>query len=135
MTEIRTLFGGSLSAIGGWLAGQAVELAGWYEGPSALADLSVRGLTGHLLRAMTVVENYLDRPFDPGEPGTSVEVVSAAAYYAGVLPADGRLDSDFNRAIRQRGLEAAPDTPGDVARVWSETAARLTERLAAEPAD
>ena len=135
MTEIRSLFATTITALGRWLDEQQGELVGWFEGPSALADFSVRGLAGHLLRAMTVVETYLDQSLDPGEDGGTVEVLSGAAYYAGILPADGRLDSEFNRAIRQRGLEAAPDNATDFPAVWADTAGRLIARLEGEPDD
>jgi hypothetical protein len=62
-------------------------------------------------------------------------VVSAAEYYAAVIPDDRDLDSDFNRAIRQRGLEAAPDSSDDFILAFGETAAGLVTRLEQEPAD
>ena len=133
MTGIRVLFGTTLSEIHGWLLEQGAELARRFDGPSALAEFSVRGLAGHLRRAMTVVDTYLDQPAPAGGAGTGVEVLSAAAYYASVLPADGDLDSDFNRAIRQRGIESAPGSPDDFVVDWAHTAAGLIARLEQEP--
>src|SRR5207248_504116 len=60
MTEIRALFSQAVDAAAPLLAEPA--LTGRFEQPSALAEFSVRGLAGHLLRAMTSAETYLDRP-------------------------------------------------------------------------
>jgi uncharacterized protein (TIGR03083 family) len=133
MTDMRALFGTTLVEIQGWLSDQRAELAKRFDSPSALAEFSLRGLAGHLRRAMTVVETYLDQP--ASDRGTGVEVLSGAAYYAGVLPTDQDLDSDFNRAIRQRGIEAAPANPDDYVIEWAATAAGLIIRLEQEPAD
>jgi len=135
VTEIRLLYGSTLIEIHGWLLRQGAQLAQRFEGPSALAEFSVRGLIGHLRRAMTMVDGYLDRPPPASGPGATVENVSAAAYFASVLPADDDLDSDFHRGIRQRAMEAAPDRPEDFSREWAETASSLITRLEDEPAD
>ena len=118
---------------------EAPELASRWEGESALARFSVGGLAGHLLRATTSVEAYLDRP----EPGIEQEVLSAAAYYAAAVYSDigdapyigPDLDSDLHVAVRARGEEAAAGGPGTLAREWSQAAERLRARLAAEPPD
>jgi len=100
MTEIRALFSQAVDAAAPLLAEPA--LAGRFEQPSALAEFSVRGLAGHLLRAMTSPETYLD------------------------------LADPFHQAIRQRGLEAAPADPGDFPGLWAATATRLGARFGAE---
>jgi hypothetical protein len=135
VSEIRALFGTALIDLHGWLLQQSARLAERYEGPSALAEFSVRGLAGHLRRAMTVVETYLDQPAPDAGAGTDVETGSAAEYYAAVLPADVDLDSEFHRAIRQRGVETAPERPEDFSLVWAETAGALITRLEQVPAD
>ena len=136
MTDIRALFCDAADATTPLVADPALEDR--FEGPSALAEFSVRGLAGHLLRAMTSVDGYLDRPppddvIAAGEAGKAPEV-SAAEYYAAVLAGQTDIDSDFHRSIRQRGVEAAPATPEELPGAWGETAARLRARLAAEPA-
>ena len=134
VTEIRVLYGTTLIELHGWLLQQRARLAERFEEPSALAEFSVRGLAGHLRRAMTMVETYLDQPApDPGA-GT-LEMVSAAAYFARVLPTDRDLDSEFHRAIRQRGIETAPDRPDDFSLLWAESAGNLITRLEQEPDD
>lgn len=130
MTTIRTLFGTTLLDISAWLLERRAALEERFEAPSALAEFSVRGLAGHLRRAMTVVETYLDQPVT----GDGAEALSAAAYYAG-MPADRDPASDFNRAIRQRGLEAAPGRADDFPLEWADTAAQVISRLEREPAD
>ena len=124
MTDIRALFCDAADAAAALLTEPA--LLKQFDRPSALAEFSVRGLSGHLLRAMTSVDGYLDRP-EPADDGT---VVSAARYYASVLGGEADISSAFHRAIRQRGEEAAPETPGALPEVWAEMAARLRGRLA-----
>jgi hypothetical protein len=92
----------------------------------------VRGLAGHLLRAMTSVEGYLDHP-DPAGGGR--DVLCAARYYATVLGAETDIHSDLHRSVRQRGVEAAPGRADDFAFQWGETAGALVVRLVREPAD
>jgi hypothetical protein len=106
-----------------------------FDGPSALAEFSVRGLAGHLSRALTSVEGYLDRPEPAAGPESGVAVISAADYYAGVVGADSDIDSEAQRAIRQRGLEAASGPPESFVAGWGDTVARLTRRLEQEPGD
>jgi uncharacterized protein (TIGR03083 family) len=131
MTDIRDLFLQALDATTPLLAEPA--LVARFDGPSALAEFSVRGLAGHLLRAMTSAEGYLDGPEPDAGPGTGTEVISAAAYYAAVIGAGTDIDDDLHRAVRQRGVEAASGPPGEFAAVWDSTADRLRARLASEP--
>ena len=133
MTDIRSLYLSAIVELSVALTDQRGLLAEHFERPSALAEFSVRGLAGHLRRAMTSVETYLDQG-PPAPPGGG-DVVSAAEYYATVIPDDRDLDSDFNRAIRQRGLEAAPGSSDDFIIAFGETAAGLVGRLEQEPAD
>jgi hypothetical protein len=128
VTDIRTLFCEAVQATTSLVAETA--LRDRFEEPSALAEFSIRGLAGHLRRAMTSVEGYLDQP----APAAS-DVISAAEYYARVVPEDRDLGSDFNRAIRQRGLEAATGTPEEFLLEWGGTAVGLIARLEREPAD
>lgn len=137
MGEARAVFLEVVAALQPLL--EAPELAARWEEESAVARFSVRGLAGHLLRATTSVEAYLDRP----EPGIGEEVLSAAAYYAAALYSDigdarltgPDLDSHLHRAVRARGEEAAAAGPAALAREWAEAAERLGTRLAAEAPD
>jgi uncharacterized protein (TIGR03083 family) len=131
MTEIRALFMETALATHALLFEPA--LVSRFDGPSALAEFSIRGLAGHLLRAMTSVEGYLDRPEPETGPGTGNEVISAAQYYATVIGDETDINSDVQRAVRRRGLEAAPGPPDEFVAGWGETAARLIRRLEEEP--
>ncbi len=134
MTEPRAVFLEALAAVTPLL--EAPELAARWEEESALERFSVRGLAGHLLRATTSVEAYLDRP----EPGPGQESLSAAAYFAAAIYSDigdapytgPDLDSDLHSAIRARGEGMAEGGPAGLAGDWSAAARRLAERLAAE---
>jgi uncharacterized protein (TIGR03083 family) len=130
VTDIRTLFCDSADATASLLAEPALNER--FDQASALAEFSVRGLAGHRLRAMTSVERYVD---DPEPAGAERDAVSAAGYYAGTVEPGGDLGSDFHRAIRQRGEEAAPAEPQDFPALWADTAGRLRARLAAETPD
>lgn len=128
MTEIRRLFCESADATATLYQHASMEER--FDGPSVLAEFSVRGLAGHLLRAITTVETYLDAP----GPADTADVVSAARYYATALtPGPADLDSDLNRSVRQRGLESAPGPAGELAANWVSTTGRLRDRLAEEP--
>ena len=136
MPEIRTLFGETLIELSGFLLEATPALVERFDSPSSLAKFSVRGLAGHLLRAMTSLDGYLDAP-DPAASGQrgAREVVSAAAYYAAILGNETDIDSDLHRSVRRRGVEAAPGRPDDFAVEWGETAGALVVRLEREPPD
>jgi hypothetical protein len=106
------------------------EVAERWEQPSALRLLSVRGLAGHLLRGAGTVDVYLDRP----EP-SGAEPISAAAYYARVLPAlaEDISSAPIHAAIRERGEEQAAGGPERLAAEGAAICLRLRERLGAEP--
>lgn len=128
MTEIRRLLCESADATAPLLGVPA--LTDRFDQPSALAEFPVRGLAGHLMRALTVVEGYLDAP----APASATPAVTAAGYYAAALGRDtADVGSDLNRTIRQRGLESAPQSPGGFPAAWAEASARLRARLSAEP--
>ncbi len=137
VSEARAVFLEAVGSVAPLLA--APEMAARWEEESALAHFSVQGLAGHLLRATTSVEAYLDRP----EPGPDEEVLSASAYYAAAIYSDigdapypgPDLTSGLHVAIRARGEEAAAAGPEALAREWSEAATRLATSLAAEAAD
>lgn len=105
----------------------APEVAARWDEPSALELWSIRGLAGHLVRATTGVEAYLDA--DPDPVGTPM---SPAAYYDGALVSDD-LNAEEHRAIRERGEQMA--AAGLDALRAEQVAAldRLRERLGTEP--
>jgi len=108
----------------------APEVATAWDRPSVLAEFSVRGLAGHLARAGTLVEQYLDAGF----PEQTHVVADAAEYYEiAAAPADPA--APVNVGIRERGEAAAVAGPAAVVAVLDAARASLGTRLAAEPAD
>lgn len=106
------------------------EVAAGWDGPSALADFSVRGLAGHLSRGVAIVGGFLDgEPPRPGDP-----IVDSAGYYLAVLDNDD-LSSELHRGIRARGDEAAADGAVALVRALGEVIVVLTDRLRREPPD
>ena len=111
-------------------AGQAADLlarrevAAHWEDDSALALFTVSALAGHLLRGMTVVEQYLQGPEPDGEP------VSAAEYFH-FLRVSADITAPANEAIRARGADTAAGGPTVVAAEAASARARLPELLAA----
>lgn len=127
MNDVRRLFLESAGQCRELLARS--EVADRWEEPSALELFSIRGLSGHLVRATGSVEAYLDR----GEPdGTNI--VSAAEYYAAAV-ATPDLTSELHVAVRARGeAEAAEGHAALVARLDG-VIDRLSVRLETEPAE
>lgn len=83
--------------VGGGLL-RTPEVARRWAEPSALPELSVRGLAGHLVRSSVQVQTYLDRP-EPNGP-----TISAAEYFATVVDTDD-ISAPVHRAVRERGEE------------------------------
>lgn len=107
------------------LASPEVERS--WNSPSALPELTVRGLAGHLLRATGSVAAYLDRPEPEGEP------LSAAQYYVQAV-GEPDIHSDVHRAIRQRGEDEAAGGFAAVRDRSYELLDALEARLQTEPA-
>lgn len=114
-------------------AGAAVDLmrasevaAAWHE-PSLLQGWAVSGLTGHLARAVTTVEQYLDP-----DPGTEGPVFTPGQYYEAVLE-NTDLQSELHATIRRRGDEMAADGCAALLQVVEGALLRLRSRLPAEP--
>ena len=126
MTPIRRAFLEAGAAAATLLGRPEVEDS--WAGPSALPELTVRGLAGHLLRATGSVEAYLDRPEPDGEP------VGAAEYYVQAVD-EPDIHSDVHRAIRQRGEDEAAAGLDAVRARSQELLERLSARLENEPPD
>ena len=98
--------------------------ARWAE-PSALAELSVGGLAGHLARALDTVERYLADPEPPDE-----DVIDAETYYGiGRRVADEAKDA----GIRQRAELAGSIGPAALAAEHAARVDRVAAVLAATP--
>lgn len=108
---------------------KAPEVAARWGEPSALAEWSVAGLAGHLVRATTAFEDYLE-----ADPSPSGETVTPAYYYATAAdPSD--VNTEENRAIRARGDATAAGGHDALVRLHRAAADRMRDRLAIEPDD
>lgn len=104
----------------------ARQVAEAWDRPSALAQMTVGALAGHLTRAVTSVDAYLDRPAPEG-----AEILDAVDYFVSI---DGIVGDDLNRelhtSIRRRAQEASMPGHAGVVDQWDTTLERLRVRLA-----
>jgi hypothetical protein len=102
------------------------EVAARWEDESVLPEFAVRGLAGHLARAVLQVEWFLDAPEPDGPP------ITAVTYYAELV---GVTDpsSDLNVGVRARGEEVADAGPAALVEATSGCLERLGRRLELEP--
>ena len=103
----------------------APEVGARWDEPSSLREFTVRGLAGHLVRAATAVEPYLDRD-EPKDPA-----VGPAAYF-GAITDEPDLDSELHRAIRQRGEDEAAEGQAALVARYNAAIERLERRLVDE---
>ncbi len=103
------------------------QVASVWDGPSALAEFSVRGLAGHLHRGASSVLAYLDR----GDPGPS-DVIGAAQYYAAAV-ATPDINSDLHVAVRERGEAEAEGGHEHLVARYDAVVSTLRDRLSQEP--
>ena len=101
-----------------------------WDAPSVLPKLTVRGLTGHVARAGTLVEQYLDAGF----PDETREVADAAEYYA-VAAVTADIDDAVNTGIRERGESVGAAGHATVVELLQAARVQLAARLAVEPPD
>lgn len=126
--DVRGAYLRALDTAHGVLA--APEVASSWDGPSVLPEFTVRGLAGHLARAGTLVEQYLDAGF----PDESRAVADAAEYYEiAALTTD--VHDALNTSIRERGESVAEPGHGAVVEIVRVARVALATRLAEEPAD
>ena len=99
LNEIRALYLETAATARRLLASDAV--ASRWDQPSALAEFSVRGLAGHLVRAVTSVVVYLEREVPAG-----AKPITPAEYYMPAV-AEKDIHSELSKAVRTRGEEHA----------------------------
>lgn len=102
------------------------DVARKWDEPSALAKWTIRGLTGHLVRAVGSTIAYLDRPEPPESP------IDAASYYAQAVETSA-IDAALNVAIRERGDAEAAGGPGALLARYDDLTRELERRLNEEP--
>lgn len=121
---------GALLAAGDALTGllRSPAVAAAWSSPSALPEMTVGGVAGHLVRALETVETYLDE----AEPPADDELLSAAAYYVRALDS---APPELHAGIRERGEAAGAVGAAALADEHEARQVRLAPRLAAERAD
>lgn len=119
----RAVYRDCVEAIGPLLRNPAVREK-WDE-PSALAEMSVSALSGHLIRVLITVESYLAQP-EPLEEGRQ----SPAVYFTGV---NSDINSAQNIAIRARGAEEAAGGYDAVLAEYDRVRAAVLEAIRDQP--
>ena len=126
---VRDAFLATAAEARGLIASRSVA-AKWNE-PSALDDLTVGAVAGHLARAAFVVIGYLDAS-DP-DPD-AVELLTADQYFEQIVPPP-EMSEELHAGIRARAAaEAAEGHDALLARLDA-MLRELDERLATEPAE
>lgn len=110
------------------IAGRDVERR-WDE-PSALREMTIGSLAGHLGRCAIVVEEYLDGP--PPAPG---RLLTADQYYIEGVGLTDNLDDDLNRNVRERSVAIAAAGATGVVTLVDDALGRLRTRLPEQPSD
>ena len=118
-------------------AGQAAallgepEVAAAWERPSALAEMTVSGLAGHLAYQIFSVSAALDEPASQQPPIALLEHYTRAAWLG------APLDAEVNTGIRSRGEDIGREGAQPLAKragaALAEQQARLAERPGSQP--
>lgn len=124
-TQTRELYLSAAETVVELLA--APEVAAAWHGQSALPELSVQGLAGHLAGQVFFIPAMLAEPV-PAEP-----VIPIGEYYARVSWIGSDIDSPFNRSIRAGGEQEAADGPADLAKRVAACVEELRLTLPAAP--
>jgi hypothetical protein len=106
--------------------------AEWNE-PSAVENLTVGALAGHLARAAFVVVGYLDAS-DPDPGGDAAELLTADQYFERSVPAP-EMAPELHAGIRARAAEEAGEGQDALVARLDATLHELDARLASEPSD
>jgi hypothetical protein len=111
----------------------AREVAARWRDPSALEQLDVGAVAGHLARAAFVVIGYLDAS-DPDPGAGEAELLTADQYFERILGATAGSD-DAHAGIRARAAEEAAEGQDALVARLDATLQELDARFASEPAD
>ena len=126
---IREVFLECAGASRSVLASQQVSQA--WDRMSALDEMSVGSLAGHLMRAVTSVDAYL-----VALPSEGDDPLDSAGYFLSIDGlSDGDLHSQLHTAIRSRADQEAHAGPAGVIERWDAAIGRLAARLPEEPQD
>jgi Mycothiol maleylpyruvate isomerase N-terminal domain len=105
------------------------HVAASWAAPSALADMTVGAVAGHLARQIFNVQVALASADRAGEP------ISLLDHYARVKWIDAGHDDEANVSVRLSSEHEAADGPGPLADRAAKAARRLRADLPGEPAD
>jgi hypothetical protein len=123
---IRTTFLSCAHATRTAIADRAVARR-WDE-PSALEQMTIGGLAGHLARGVFTVQEYL-----ADAPPAGAATVSPAAYFVEGVTLTSNVGDELNTSIRERAhAEAAAGHAALLTRL-DDAIERITEALSAEP--
>jgi len=125
MSTVRELFVEVAEPAAGLLAEPRV--AEEWDKPSALAEMSVRGLAGHLASQVFFVPAML------AQPAPTEERIGLHEYYARSSWIGSDLDTPFNRGIRTLSEKEAGDDPAALAARVAECVQELRTTLPGEP--
>ncbi len=124
MNAVRSAFLEAAGSIRALIASD--ELQSRWDGPSALESFSIKGLAGHLVRAVQAPVTYLEQDIPQG-----AEPVAAVDYYAPVLAS---LDEAGHREVIVRGEENAGASASDLLAAYDLAIINLERALNDEPA-
>jgi len=127
MPSVRTAYVAAAGYAAGLLADPAV--ARRWDDPSALAEMTVGALAGHLARQIFAVPRLL------ALPATDEPPISILGHYARAAWLGAALQDQANVSIRDESATEAADGPAGLAARAAAVSAGLREQLAAEPAD
>jgi hypothetical protein len=110
----------------------APEVAARWDEPSALREMTVSGLAGHLARQITRPSAHLSdrKPVPAG-----AELITILEHYARVEWIDAPLDAKVNVGIRHESETEAAGGAADLAQRAAAAVAQLTTMLPAEDGD
>ena len=128
---VRDAFLATAAEARGLIAERAVA-AKWRE-PSALDDLDVGAVAGHLARAAFVVVAYLDAT--DADSLSAAELVTADEYFERVIAAAADPAHDMHTGIRARAAEEAAEGQEALLARLDATLEALDARFASEPED
>lgn len=125
MTLVRTVYLEAADRAAGMIADPAV--ADHWEDPSALPEMTVGALAGHLARQIFNVQRILAQPAADEPP------ISLLEHYARAAWIDAGLQDPANTSIRDESAQEAAEGPAGLAARAAAAAGELREQLAAEP--
>jgi hypothetical protein len=109
------------------------EVAARWREPSALEQLDVGSVAGHLARAAFVVIGYLDTS-DPDLGADAPELLTADQYFERIM-GDFAASADAHAGIRARAAEEASEGQDALVARLDATLQELDARFASEPAE